>query len=60
MSDFNYSQLFQSGADKTNYKFLGNEGVSVEKIGDREFLKVAPEALSKLSNQAFFDISQII
>ena len=60
MSDFNYSQLFQSGEDKTKYKFLGNEGVSVEKIGDREFLTVAPEVLSKLSNQAFFDISHFL
>ena len=60
MADFNYSPLFQFSKDDTQYKFLGNDGVSVEKVGDYEFLKVAPEALSTLTKQAFFDVNHFL
>lgn len=60
MADFTYSQLFQHGEDSTKYKFLGKEGVSTVKLGDKEFLKVEPEALSKLTYQAFFDVAHFL
>jgi fumarate hydratase, class I len=60
MADFSYSHLFQHGADTTKYKSLGKEGVSVIKLGDQEFLKVEASALSKLTSQAFFDVSHFL
>lgn len=60
MADFTYSELFQLGEDKTQYKFLGKDGVSVVKLGDQEFLKVDPEALSLIAEKAFFDVSHFL
>ena len=40
--------LFPLGEDKTPYRKLGSEGVSVEKIGDREVLSVSREAIRRL------------
>lgn len=60
MADFTYSELFQLGEDKTQYKFLGKDGVSVVKLGDQEFLKVEPAALSLIAEKAFFDVSHFL
>ena len=35
---FSYSDLLPLGADTTKYRSLGKDGVSVVKLGDREFL----------------------
>ena len=55
--EFHYEELFQLGADTTEYRLLTKEHVSVETCGGRELLVVAPEALTLLSNQAFHDIN---
>ena len=34
---FSYSDLLPIGADKTTYRNLGKAGVSVIKLGDKEF-----------------------
>lgn len=60
MADFNYSELFQLGEDKTQYKLISKEGVSVIKLGDQEFLKVENEALRLLTEKAFFDVSHFL
>ncbi len=60
MANFTYSELFQHGDDKTNYKFLGKEGVSTINLGGQEFLKVEAEALRKLTEQAFFDVNHFL
>ena len=60
MADFSYSEHFQLGEDNTKYKQISKEGVSVIKLGDREFLKVEPEALSLLAEKAFFDVSHFL
>jgi fumarate hydratase class I len=48
------------GEDKTKYRNLGKDGVSVIKLGDREFLQVAPEALTLLTETAIHDISHYL
>ena len=60
MADFNFSHIFQHGEDKTNYKFLGTDGVSTIDLGGKTFLKVAPEALTQLTEQAFFDVNHFL
>jgi len=54
---FSYSDLLPIGEDKTKYRNIGKAGVSVIKLGDREFLQVAPEALTLLTETAIHDIS---
>jgi fumarate hydratase class I len=57
---FSYSDLLPIGADTTKYRNLGKDGVSVIKLGDREFLTVAPEALTLLTETALHDISHYL
>jgi len=57
---FSYSELLPIGEDKTRYRNLGKDGVSVVKLGDREFLQVAPEALTLLTETALHDISHYL
>ena len=45
------------GADDTEYRLLSKEGVSMAEFEGREILKVAPEALAFLAQQAFHDCS---
>ena len=57
---FSYSDLLSIGEDKTKYRNIGKAGVSVIKLGDREFLQVAPEALTLLTETAIHDISHYL
>ena len=57
---FSYSDLLPIGEDKTKYRNLGKDGVSVIKLGDREFLQVAPEVLTLLTETAIHDISHYL
>ncbi|MEY2709479.1 MAG: hypothetical protein RL031_352 [Actinomycetota bacterium] len=57
---FSYSDLLPIGGDKTKYRNIGKAGVSVIKLGDREFLQVAPEALTLLTETAIHDISHYL
>ena len=57
---FSYSQLLPLGKDETKYRLVSKEGVKVVKLGDREFLEVSPEALTKLTSEAIHDISHYL
>jgi fumarate hydratase class I len=57
---FSYSDLLPVGADKTKYRNIGKAGVSVIKLGEKEFLQVAPEALTLLTETAIHDISHYL
>ncbi len=48
------------GPDTTKYRFLTKEGVSVEKIGDKQFLHITPEAITLLTETAIHDISHYL
>ncbi len=52
--------LFPLGPDVTAYRKLGSDGVRLEKLGDTEILKVEPEAIRMLSEQAFIDINHLL
>jgi fumarate hydratase, class I len=54
---FHYQKMFPLGADQTNYRLLTKDFVTTEKCGDKELLRVNPEALSYLANQAFKEIA---
>ena len=60
MPDFSYSELLPLGKDETTYRLVSREGVSVVKLGDREFLQVDASALEKLTAEAIHDISHYL
>ena len=57
---FSYSDLLPLGEDTTQYRLLGKEGVSVVKLGDREFLQVEPAAIAHLTETAIHDINHYL
>ncbi len=58
--DFKYAPMFQLGQDDTEYYLLTKEGVSVGEFEGHPILKVAPEALTMLSNAAFRDVNFLL
>jgi fumarate hydratase class I len=60
MPNFSYSDLLPIGEDTTKYRLVSKEGVSVVKLGDKEFLQVEPSALEKLSAEAIHDINHYL
>jgi fumarate hydratase class I len=54
---FVYQDPLPLGADATAYRLLSREGVSTATFEGREMLKVAPESLAYLAQQAFHDTS---
>jgi len=57
---FSYSDILPIGPDTTKYRLLTKEGVSVEKLGDKQFLHVRAEALTLLTETAMHDISHYL
>jgi fumarate hydratase class I len=60
MSDFVYKAMFEQGKDATPYRKIGDEGIETLDVNGETFLKVAPEAIEKLTLQAFFDCSHLL
>lgn len=60
MSDFVYKPMFEQGKDTTPYRKIGDEGVSTVDVNGETWLKVEPEAIEKLTLQAFFDCSHLL
>ncbi len=60
MSEFVYIDQLPLGADSTQYRLLTTEGVSVERLGEQEFLRVESSALTALTFAAMQDISHLL
>jgi fumarate hydratase class I len=58
--EFKYEDLLPIGEDSTEYRLLSQQGVSTFSADGREFLKVAPEAISNLTQVAIHDISHYL
>jgi fumarate hydratase class I len=54
------ASIFHLGKDTTSYRPLGKEFVTVEEWKGRKMLVVQPEALTKLTNEAFKDVSHLL
>jgi fumarate hydratase class I len=52
---FFYQEPLPLGADRTDYRLLSREGISLTRFEDRDMLKVEPEVLTYLAQQAFHD-----
>lgn len=59
-TEFEYQPIFEKTKDSTTYRALGNEGITVEKLGEREILAVTASALAKLTEVAFDDVSHLL
>ena len=55
--EFKYAPMFQMGNDETEYYLLTKDGVSVSQFDGKPVLKVTPEALTMLTQQAFHNVS---
>ena len=53
--EFKYAPMFQLGKDETEYYLLTKDFVSVSEFEGHEILKVAPEGLTLMAQQAFHD-----
>ena len=60
MPEFTYSDLLPVGEDTTEYRLVTTEGVSTFNAGGIEFLTVAPEAITRLTEEALHDISHYL
>ena len=54
--DFKYAPMFQVGEDKTEYRLLSKDGISIGEFEGKEIVKVSKEALTLLAQQAFHDV----
>jgi len=58
--EFHYQEPFPVGPDNTGYRLLTRDGVSLFRFEKRDVLKVDPEALAYLANQAMRDVSFLL
>ena len=58
--EFKYAPMFQMGNDETEYYLLTKDGVSVSQFEGKPVLKVTPEALTMLTQQAFHNVSLML
>ncbi len=60
MTEFAYQPLLELGSDDTAYRLLTDQHVSVSRFEGCDVLKVAPEGLRLLAEQAMFDIAHFL
>ena len=60
MVDFIYQEMFPQGADRTQYRKLTADHVSAAQFDGVEMLRIAPEGLALLAEQAFVDVSHLL
>src|SRR5690242_2331680 len=61
MPEFAYSPLLPVGPDRTEYRLVTSDGVgTVDGPGGRRFLTVAPEVLTRLTDEAMHDIAHYL
>jgi len=60
MAEPRYSSPFPLGEDKTEYRFLSKDHVSVAQFDGREILRIDPEGLTRLAREAMRDASFLL
>jgi fumarate hydratase, class I len=58
--EFVYGKPYQLGEDKTEYRLVTGDHVSVSQFEGREILKIEPEGLVRLTNEALRDVSFLL
>lgn len=57
---FAYQDMFRAGDDITEYRLLTKDHISTGVFEDHEMIKVAPEGLTLLTEEAFRDVSYLL
>ena len=60
MVDFTYREMFPLADDLSEYRLLTDEHVSQMPAEGTRFLRVAPEGLTRLAEEAFHDVSHFL
>jgi fumarate hydratase class I len=61
MAEFAYSDLLPLGPDETTeYRLISTDGVSTTEVDGRTFLRVEPEALTRLAEEVMRDIAHFL
>ena len=59
MAETAYQDPFPTMHDETPYRLVSADGVTVERFGQDEVLRVAPEVLHTLAREAMRDVERI-
>lgn len=59
MPEFQYQEMFELGEDKTEYRSLGSKHISTTKCDGKEILKIEPQALTWLAEEAIRDVQHL-
>jgi len=60
MADFKYQDMFPLGKDTTEYRLLTNKFVKTSDFEGKTIVKVEPEGLTLLAEEAFKDVSHLL
>jgi fumarate hydratase, class I len=60
MVDFAYQEMFPLKDAPCEYRLLTTDHISLADMGGTRFLRVAPEGLTLLAEQAFYDVSHFL
>ena len=60
MPDFEFTELLTLGPDETTYRLLSTEGVTTFETPHGVFVRVSPEAITMLTEQAMKDIAHLL
>ena len=60
MTEFQYQEMFPLGKDATEYRLLSRDHISVSSFEGKEILKIEPEALTLMAQEAFRDVSHLL
>jgi len=60
MADFKYKDMFPLGKDATEYRLLTNRFVTASDFEGKTIVKISPEGLALLAEEAFKDVSHLL
>jgi fumarate hydratase, class I len=60
MAEFNYQEMFPLEEDPTEYRLITKEYISTGSFDGKIIVKVDPQALTVLAQEAFFDVSHLL
>ncbi|MBU0544741.1 MAG: fumarate hydratase [Proteobacteria bacterium] len=60
MADFKYQDMFPLGKDTTEYRLLTNKFVAASDFDGKRIVKIEPEGLTLLAEEAFKDVSHLL
>jgi len=60
MPEFDFTEIFPLGKDTTPYRLVTTEGVSTFETPEGTFLKVSPEAITRITQEAMREIAHFL